>query len=47
MILGASLAVATNNLAWVLFPLIVRAFGLVASIVGVMLARGAESETTP
>ncbi len=42
MILGASLAVATNNLAWVLFPLIVRAFGLVASVVGVMLARGAD-----
>lgn len=44
MILGASLAVATNNLAWVLFPLIVRAFGLVASIVGVMLARGANPD---
>ena len=44
MILGASLAVATNNLAWVLFPLIVRAFGLVASIVGIFLARGANPD---
>jgi K(+)-stimulated pyrophosphate-energized sodium pump len=29
---------------WILFPLVVRAFGLIASIVGVMMARGSENE---
>ena len=29
---------------WILFPLVVRAFGLIASMVGVMAARGGEDE---
>src|SRR5579884_4227836 len=29
---------------WILFPLVVRAFGLLASLVGVLLARGGEHE---
>src|SRR5262245_20627684 len=29
---------------WILFPLVVRAFGLLASIVGILLARGGENE---
>ena len=29
---------------WILFPLVVRAFGLIASMVGVMAARGGENE---
>jgi K(+)-stimulated pyrophosphate-energized sodium pump len=36
MILGVALYVATKNVAWVFFPLIVRSFGLIVSIVGVI-----------
>ena len=39
MILGVVLATATKNANWVLFPLVVRAFGLVASAVGLMYVR--------
>src|SRR4051794_15128842 len=35
MILGISIYVATNNPAWIFFPLVVRSVGLLASIVGV------------
>jgi len=42
MILGASLAAASGNIAWVLFPLVVRSFGLISSLVGIFLARGAD-----
>jgi K(+)-stimulated pyrophosphate-energized sodium pump len=39
MILGVSLATATHNANWILFPLIVRAFGLIASTVGLLYVR--------
>ena len=29
---------------WILFPLVVRAFGLIASMIGIMVARGSENE---
>jgi K(+)-stimulated pyrophosphate-energized sodium pump len=42
MILGVAIFAATQNPAWILFPLVVRAFGLVASVVGIFLVRGRE-----
>ncbi|MBI1885782.1 MAG: sodium-translocating pyrophosphatase [Chloroflexi bacterium] len=35
MILGVAIFVATGNEEWIMFPLVVRAFGLIATIVGV------------
>ena len=42
MILGVAIFAATGNPAWILFPLIVRGFGLIASVVGIFLVRGRE-----
>src|SRR5581483_962291 len=39
MILGVALYSATNNIGWILFPLVVRAFGLIASAVGLLYVR--------
>ena len=39
MILGVALYVATNNIGWILFPLVVRAFGLIASMLGLLYVR--------
>jgi len=39
MILGVALATITNNNNWIIFPLIITAFGLLASIIGVALVR--------
>ncbi len=39
MILGVSLATATHNANWILFPLVVRAFGLIASTIGLLYVR--------
>ena len=44
MILGIVAYVATQNVAWILFPLVVRAFGLIASMIGVSIVRAKESE---
>jgi len=44
MILGIIAYLATGNIAWILFPLVVRAFGLIASMVGVMIVRAKEEE---
>jgi K(+)-stimulated pyrophosphate-energized sodium pump len=44
MILGIIAYLATGNVAWILFPLVVRAFGLIASMVGVMIVRAKEDE---
>ncbi|MCJ7654924.1 MAG: sodium-translocating pyrophosphatase, partial [Dehalococcoidia bacterium] len=44
MILGIIAYLATGNIAWILFPLVVRAFGLIASMVGVMIVRAKEDE---
>ncbi|HEX9130985.1 MAG TPA: sodium/proton-translocating pyrophosphatase, partial [Ktedonobacteraceae bacterium] len=39
MILGVALFVATHNIGWILFPLVVRAFGLIASGIGLLWIR--------
>jgi K(+)-stimulated pyrophosphate-energized sodium pump len=39
MILGVALYVATKNVGWILFPLVVRAFGLIASAIGLLYIR--------
>ena len=39
MILGVALYVATKNIGWILFPLVVRAFGLIASALGLLWVR--------
>ena len=39
MILGVALFVATKNVGWILFPLVVRAFGLIASAAGLLYIR--------
>ncbi|MBE3559843.1 MAG: sodium-translocating pyrophosphatase, partial [Ktedonobacteraceae bacterium] len=39
MILGVALYVATKNEGWILFPLVVRAFGLIASAIGLLYVR--------
>ncbi len=39
MIIGITIYVATQNIAWIIFPLVVRAFGLIASIIGIMSVR--------
>jgi K(+)-stimulated pyrophosphate-energized sodium pump len=44
MILGVAIFAITNNPAWVLFPLVIRAFGVIACALGVMAVRGREGE---
>jgi len=44
MILGVAVYAATGEIAWILFPLVVRAFGLIASMVGIMCVRAKEEE---
>jgi K(+)-stimulated pyrophosphate-energized sodium pump len=44
MILGIAIYQITNDPVWVLFPLVVRSFGIFASMVGVLLVRGKEGE---
>jgi len=44
MILGVIAYLATGNIAWILFPLVVRAFGLIASMLGVLIVRAKEDE---
>ncbi len=39
MILGIVLYLATNNWAWILFPLVLRGFGIIACIVGVLAVK--------
>ena len=39
MILGVALFSSTHNIGWILFPLVVRAFGLIASAIGLMYVR--------
>ncbi|MDP9266628.1 MAG: sodium-translocating pyrophosphatase [Chloroflexota bacterium] len=42
MILGVAIFAVTHNPAWILFPLVVRGFGLIASVIGIFLVRGDE-----
>ena len=44
MILGIVLYIATGETAWVLFPLVVRSFGIFASMIGVMSVKAKEDE---
>jgi K(+)-stimulated pyrophosphate-energized sodium pump len=44
MILGVAVYALTGDIAWILFPLVVRAFGLIASMVGIMWVRAKEEE---
>ncbi len=44
MILATVIYAQTKDVAWILFPLVVRAFGLVASMVGILLVRPGEEE---
>ena len=39
MILGITIYAITGNVAWILFPLVVRAFGIIASMVGILAVR--------
>jgi len=36
MVLGVTIFMATGEVTWILFPLVVRAFGLIASMVGIL-----------
>ena len=40
LILGLSLVFATGNIKWIIFPIIVRGIGVLASIIGTYLVRG-------
>ena len=44
MILGIAAYLATENVAWILFPLCVRGFGMFASMIGLLCVRAKESE---
>ncbi len=47
MILGAAIFGLTGNIDWVFFPLVVRAFGLLASLVGIMLVKLKNEDEEP
>ncbi len=44
MILGIAAYLATNNIAWILFPLCVRGFGMIASMIGLLCVKAKENE---
>jgi len=44
MILGIAIWAITNDPVWVLFPLVVRSFGIIASMIGVLSVRAKEGE---
>lgn len=46
MILGITIYLATNDVAWVFFPLVVRSVGLLSSIVGIYVVGAGQSEVT-
>jgi len=47
MILGAAIFGLTGNIDWVFFPLVVRAFGLLASLIGIMLVKLKSEDEEP
>jgi K(+)-stimulated pyrophosphate-energized sodium pump len=47
MILGVAIWRITGNMAWILFPLILRSFGIVASLIGVLTVRMRDSNEDP
>ncbi len=44
MILGIAIWQATQQPEWVLFPLVVRAFGIIGSMIGILCVKGKEGE---
>ncbi len=44
MILGIAIYALTKNPVWILFPLVIRAFGLIATMIGMFAVRGRENE---
>jgi K(+)-stimulated pyrophosphate-energized sodium pump len=44
MILATTVYASTHNIAWILFPLVVRAFGLLASVAGIFAVRPGKDE---
>ena len=44
MILGIAIWAVTNDPVWVLFPLVVRSFGIIASMIGVLSVKAKEGE---
>ena len=44
MILGIAAYLATENIVWILFPLVVRGFGMIASMAGLLVVKAKESE---
>src|SRR5512142_2575705 len=44
MILATVIYAATKDIAWILFPLVVRGFGLVASMIGILAVRPGNDE---
>jgi K(+)-stimulated pyrophosphate-energized sodium pump len=44
MILGIVAYTITKDIAWVIFPLVVRGFGMIASMIGLMCVRAKENE---
>jgi K(+)-stimulated pyrophosphate-energized sodium pump len=44
MILGVLAYIATGRIEWILFPLVVRGFGMFASMIGLMCVKAKESE---
>jgi len=47
MILGVAITLVTNNIAWVLFPLVMRAVGLLATIIGIMFVKMKNEDEDP
>ena len=45
LILGVALVMATGNLKWIIFPLLVRGIGVLSSIIGTYLVRGSRKAT--
>ena len=45
LILGVALVMATGDLKWIIFPLLVRGIGVLSSIVGTYLVRGSRNAT--
>src|SRR5881409_2550977 len=45
MILGVAIFTVTGKIEWILFPLIVRGFGLIASVIGIFTVRGSETKS--
>ena len=45
MILGVAIYAVTQNIAWIVFPLVVRGFGLIASVIGIFTVRGSDTKS--